>query len=464
MLPTPLSRIAPAARVVAGIASSAALLGGMLLTTTPAATLAVSTSCGVHPLDVELIIDRSGSMESETSGTPAHTRLYWAKMAATQLVADLDGNGHGNVGGASGIHHVGLSVFGGTTASTPVPLGSSTASSVTASINAISASGNTPLKLGIATGAADMAAHDRAMDNGIPVNHVLVMLSDGRPNPDSTQRPSSDDIATYLGSADVAYSIAIGEGGTGTSQIDLVLMQALANPAANYTNVVDASNLPNLFSSIFSNLACPQIGINKTANPDHLPAGGGHVDYSYAVTNSVADAPLSNVSVSDDKCSPVAYISGDTNHDHLLQSSETWMFGCSADLTATTTNVGTASGEFNGSSFTAKDDANVTVAEPTATPTPTEKPTATPTPTEKPTATPTPTEMPTQTPAPTVTPVPTRSPEQSVQAATGTPEPHVPNTSMQSGTSGSLPVVAFSLLLIASLAGLAFRNAGARRR
>lgn len=74
--------------------------------------------------------------------------------------------------------------------------------------------------------------------------------------------------------------------------------------------------------------------------------------------------------------------------------------------------------------------------------------------------------QPTETPAPTVTPTPTptHSPEQSVQAGTGTPQPQVPNTSMQSGNPGGMPVIAFEMLLVASLAALAFVEARAIRR
>lgn len=453
-------------RTLPALLATASLLASAIFTASTSFVAAQDNdaqACGVRPLDVELIIDRSGSMQSQQSG--GHTRIYWAKQAADQLVDNLDANG-----GVGDVHHVGLSTFGGTTATTNLALGNSGASTVKAAIDGISATGNTPLKLGIAQGASDLSAHQRSEHNGVSVLHVLVMLSDGRPNPDSTQRPSSSDISNYLASADVAYSIAVGEGGSGSNKVDLTLMAALANPAANYKHVVEASDLPDLFDSIFSQLACPQIGIDKTADPGTLPAGGGDVTYSYAVTNSVKDAPLANVTVSDDKCSPVAYVSGDTNHDDLLQSDETWMFSCSSTLTATTTNVGTASGEYNGSSFTDQDQTTVTVPEPTPTPTatptatPTEVPTATPT--EAPTATPTqqPTEAPTATPtqsiAPSQTPVATPTPEQTVQAGTGTPAPRLPDTAVGSTGSGNGPIapIAFGLLLLASMAGLAIAN------
>jgi Mg-chelatase subunit ChlD len=427
----------------------AVLVGSLVLAFRASVSLAVvdQADCGIHPLDVELIIDRSGSMQSEQSG--GHTRIYWARQAANQLIDDLNGNG--GVGG-SGIHHVGLTVFGGVTSSTLVALGGSDAAALHSAVNGISASGNTPLKLGLATGAADMSGHMRVLADGLPVIHVMVMLSDGRPNPDPAQRPNAGEIASYLGSADVAYSIAIGDGGSGATQIDLGLMMALASPASAYHHVVEASDLPGLFADIFSELACPQIGIDKSANVSSLPPGGGEVTYSYAVTNSVAGAPLSNVEVTDDKCSPVDYESGDTNGDDLLQSTETWWFSCTTTLIDSTTNIGTASGDFNGSSFTAKDDATVVVEEATPTPTPVEE---TPTPVE-------------ETPTPTPTPVeetPTPTPEESIQGGTGTPAPSLPDSALGgSAGHGSWATLAFGLVLLLGLTALARVNLVAARR
>jgi hypothetical protein len=236
-------------------------------------------------------------------------------------------------------------------------------------------------------------------------------------------------------------------------------MQSLASPAANYKHVVEASDLPGLFSSIYSELTCPQIAIVKTPSVPTLPPGGGDVTYTYDVTNTNTDAPLSDVSVTDDKCAPVDYVSGDVNADGKLQSSETWIFSCTANLSGSTTNVATASGDFNGVSFTAKDTASVTVEE--ATPTPT--PTATPTPTEVPTATPTPT----PTEVPTATPSATHAPEGSVEAATPTPAASVLNTAVgmtQGSGSGPLPEVLFFLLAVGSMTTLAVANVITYRR
>ena len=56
-----------------------------------------------------------------------------------------------------------------------------------------------------------------------------------------------------------------------------------------------------------------------------------------------------------------------------------------------------------------------------------------------------------------------QSAEQSVEAGTGTPSESQPNTAMGSGGSNPLPTIAFGLILLASLSGLAFVNVKAVR-
>ncbi|MEP6807871.1 MAG: hypothetical protein ABI978_04660, partial [Chloroflexota bacterium] len=57
-----------------------------------------------------------------------------------------------------------------------------------------------------------------------------------------------------------------------------------------------------------------------------------------------------------------------------------------------------------------------------------------------------------------------QSGEQSVEAGTGTPGESQPNTAMGSSGSNPLPTIAFGLILLASLMGLAFLNVKAARR
>lgn len=104
------------------------------------------------------------------------------------------------------------------------------------------------------------------------------------------------------------------------------------------------------------------IDITKTASPASLPVGGGTVTYTYTVTNP-GTVEFSDVVVTDDKVSPVTYVSGDTNGDEILQPGETWVYTATATLTATTTNVGTVTAMGAGMETTDTATTTVTVAE-----------------------------------------------------------------------------------------------------
>lgn len=125
---------------------------------------------------------------------------------------------------------------------------------------------------------------------------------------------------------------------------------------ANATVVVGAPIIP------------PLIHLVKKPNIFLLPAGGGAVTYSYAVTNP-GTAPLRNVSVIDNKCTGLPGLvsgnAGDINHNGLLDPGETWMFTCQTNLTETTTNTGTAEGSANGLTILDYSLATVVVAPPT---------------------------------------------------------------------------------------------------
>ena len=88
---------APGLAFVLGAAGVLAI-GGAALAVSPnapaAPVVAAGTNmCGTNPLDVEIVLDTSGSMGTNTSGSPAQSRLYWAQDAAKQLVADLESHG-----------------------------------------------------------------------------------------------------------------------------------------------------------------------------------------------------------------------------------------------------------------------------------------------------------------------------------------------------------------------------------
>jgi hypothetical protein len=104
-------------------------------------------------------------------------------------------------------------------------------------------------------------------------------------------------------------------------------------------------------------LCAPSTKLTKTADKTTIHSGDS-VTYTYTDENDGRD-PLTNVSVTDDKCSPVTQVKGsdsdnlpsdsthnigDADNDNVLDPGETWTFTCSTTLTSTTTNTATASG------------------------------------------------------------------------------------------------------------------------
>lgn len=125
---------------------------------------------------------------------------------------------------------------------------------------------------------------------------------------------------------------------------------------ATHTNTVTATGWANGMSAVDIasatvivgvSIVPPLIHVTKIPSPLALPATGGLVTYTNKVTNP-GIVPLHNVSLTDDKCGPVTYVSGDINNDSRLDVNETWTYTCQSNLTKTTTNTVTAEGTANG--------------------------------------------------------------------------------------------------------------------
>src|SRR5687767_5927895 len=84
-----------------------------------------------------------------------------------------------------------------------------------------------------------------------------------------------------------------------------------------------------------STLYVPLIGITTIPDPLALPKGPGMVTYRYAVKNFLKEVSLTNVQVTDDKCSNVNFVQGDDNRDGKLDYSETWRYVCTTKLFVT---------------------------------------------------------------------------------------------------------------------------------
>jgi uncharacterized repeat protein (TIGR01451 family)/LPXTG-motif cell wall-anchored protein len=160
-----------------------------------------------------------------------------------------------------------------------------------------------------------------------------------------TYAVSEDAYAGYT----VSYSGDSDAGGN-------IILAAGANKTVTITNndIAFSSGGGGGSSTIYP----PLINVIKTPAPLALTSGQGSVTYTYKVTNP-GNVALSNVSVTDDKVSPVNYVSGDVNADKLLQTNETWIYTATVNLNTTTTNTATANGRANG--MTATDIATATV-------------------------------------------------------------------------------------------------------
>ncbi|MFA5993897.1 MAG: ice-binding family protein [Parcubacteria group bacterium] len=105
------------------------------------------------------------------------------------------------------------------------------------------------------------------------------------------------------------------------------------------------------------------IKVKKTASDYKLNSGPKKVTFTYKVTNE-GDIALSDISVKDDKCDDVSYVSGDKNDDELLDTTEEWKYECTKKVKKTETNTVTAKGTANGERIKDTDKATVTVSTP----------------------------------------------------------------------------------------------------
>jgi len=87
------------------------------------------------------------------------------------------------------------------------------------------------------------------------------------------------------------------------------------------------------------------------------------VTYTYTVSKP-GIVGMNNIGVTDNKCSPVTYVSGDANSNGLLDTSEAWVYTCHANITASTMNTATAEGTANGITAISYAFATVLVAAP----------------------------------------------------------------------------------------------------
>ena len=161
-------------------------------------------------------------------------------------------------------------------------------------------------------------------------------------------------------SGDINNDEALDVNETWVYQCAIILSETHTNivVATGWANGISASDIASATVVVGEELVPPLIHVTKVPDPLALLAGGGTITYTETITNPGTE-PLNNVTLMDDKCSPMNFVSGDTNGNELLDPSESWIYTCESTLTKTTTNTATATGEANG--LTARDFAIATV-------------------------------------------------------------------------------------------------------
>ncbi len=152
--------------------------------------------------------------------------------------------------------------------------------------------------------------------------------------------------ATTLAANTTFFGTVIGDAGITVGANTTWSGRALAFNGTITTDT-DTITVPTCASASPGNATTPPlINVRKVPNPLALPAGPGLVTYGYTVTNP-GQISLTNVTLTDDKCSPVKFLSGDTNNNSILETTETWLYSCATNLSETTINYATARGIAN---------------------------------------------------------------------------------------------------------------------
>jgi hypothetical protein len=127
-------------------------------------------------------------------------------------------------------------------------------------------------------------------------------------------------------------------------QTDVTL---IGNTVSNPVTTPTPESSPSRGYAGLGNYLTPLIGFYKIPAPLALPDGPGAVVYNYTIWNA-GQQPITNINITDDKCSQITYVSGDVNNNQKLNTGENWKYKCSMTLSQTTTNTAIATGYSDG--------------------------------------------------------------------------------------------------------------------
>jgi hypothetical protein len=164
--------------------------------------------------------------------------------------------------------------------------------------------------------------------------------SDGRPTGRTVTLATGVDYPAGTSSrviGSVPYTVAVDPG-----VVDIVA-EATAGGTLHDAPVDHAAGITK---TLGTDVTQPDVTLTVTPTPT---SGEAPLDvtYDYTLTNeSSTDAPISDVSVRDDRCADVRFTGGDANGNGVLDVGEAWTYACSTTLTSggTVVNTATATG------------------------------------------------------------------------------------------------------------------------
>jgi Mg-chelatase subunit ChlD len=207
-----------------------------------------------QPLDVMVIIDRSGSMGDSVS--PGVTKMTQAKNAAVAFINNL----------IPGLDEVGYVSFSN---SASLSNGLTTNfNSVITSIQATTANGNTNIGAAETVAWNELSAHGRA-----GVKHVIVLLTDGDATVSDVHGVSPDQYAVNQSTTAKAGGAVIYTIGLGTD-VNASLLSSIATDARNYYYSPTGTDLSNIYSQIAA-IECTAAPANITGTVYYDANGNG---------------------------------------------------------------------------------------------------------------------------------------------------------------------------------------------
>src|SRR4051812_27394019 len=158
------------------------------------------------------------------------------------------------------------------------------------------------------------------------------------PGPAAEASMNNSAITNYLSPGTLGSSIAQGEFGEAAVNLTGVLSGANLNPCETFGQISMHTRSSTSIGSQLQDYIAPapvlvrscSLAITKTGSSPHHD--GDSEVFNYVVTNDgsvpVTVSKGSDTGVTDDKCGPVTYVSGDANSDGKIDTNETWHFTC----------------------------------------------------------------------------------------------------------------------------------------